>query len=195
MFLLSLITITKLVAMKELEMENGRIMLLGRSAIFIPAEMLLRLHDLISEEVGLEKADEILFRIGMEQTSGGTSKYMERKKEFATMFKRVSSTGDPGIEMGREMLKFIGVGDMVIKEITKKRIIVSTQYSPFAHERLKSRGKSKRPVCHYLKGLLHGVIEGVGENKFTGNEISCAAMGLSKECVFEFKKSNPKAAE
>jgi predicted hydrocarbon binding protein len=190
---LSLLTITKLMAMKELEMKNGTIVLFGKSAIFLPAERLIRLHEMIENDAGTESADRILFEMGREQTRDGSQKYYERKKEFATMMSRVSKTGDPAVEMGSEVFRFIGMGDTKIQEIKKdfSRIIVTTGHSPFAVEYLKTRGKSKRPVCHYMKGLFLGVIEGAGKTGYKAKEIACASTGISKECIFEFTRITP----
>ncbi len=187
---MSVLTLTKLIAMKELEFKNGRISLLGRSAIFLPAEMMLRLHELIEAESGAEAADRIMVELGREQTVRGSEKYIARKKEFARMLEGVPKTGDAAFEMGREMMKFIGVGEIGIREISKDlhHAILTTSSSPYAYEYLKTRGRSPRPVCHHLKGLLIGVVEGTGNGQYDAKEIACMATGTSGECIFEFRK-------
>jgi predicted hydrocarbon binding protein len=178
--------------MKELEMKDGRITLLGRSAIFLPAEMLIRMHELISVENGTAAADRLLAEIGREQTSRGSGKYSKRTIDFAKIVKRVPHTGDAGLEMGREMLKFIGVGEIEIESIDEKagKIILTTKYSPYAFEHLKTRGKSDRPVCHHLKGLLSGVLEGTGRTGYEAKEIACLSTGKSDRCIFEFRRKS-----
>lgn len=187
---MSILVLTKLLAMKEMEMKNGRITIFGRSAIFLPAEMMIKLHELIEKESGEDAADRIIRDMGKEQTKGGSRKYLERKREFASMVKKVPHTGDAGMEMGRDMLKFIGMGEIDTSKVNRNpvHVILTTRNSPYAHEYLKIRGKSRKPVCHHLKGLLMGIVEGVGNVEVEANEISCMATGISSECVFEFRE-------
>jgi len=180
----------KLLAIKALRMENGSISIFDRSMVIVPTEVLLKLRETIEKRLGSEEADRLMFETGEFQTSSGSVRYLAKKKDLRPFFQQLPMTGDPSIEMGREILKLTGMGDTTICEITKdfNKVVVSTRNSPLAHEYLKTRGKSKRPVCHYLLGIVSGVLGATGQKGYVAKEISCAATGLSDECIFEFKR-------
>ena len=65
-------------------------------------------------------------------------------------------TGDASMEMGWEVLKLAGWGDTRLDEFIGKgeKAIARTKNSPTAEAYLVEYGKSDKPVCHYLRGLL-----------------------------------------
>lgn len=178
----------KFLAMKVLKMDGGSIILFNRGMVVIPSEMLIKFHELIAAKTGDEEARGLMEEAGRYQTSTGSVRYLAMKKELSGVFQNLKNTGDPSIEMGREVLKFTGMGDIKIKGITQggSKIILSTANSPIALEYLKTRGKSKRPTCDYLKGVMAGVLESFYKKKFKAVETGCQATGLCEECTFEF---------
>ncbi len=182
--------LSKFIATKILRMEDGNVTLLDRSMVIIPVEVLLKLHEDLSGKMGEAGADSVLFEAGRFETVTGSVRYLARRNELRSVFPSVSNTGDPSIEMGREALKFMGKGDIRIKEVLNKgqKVVLSTANSPFALEYLKTRGKSARPVCHYLRGVMAGVQEAYYGGRYEASELSCKATGKSEECVFEFKR-------
>ncbi|MBU0531927.1 hypothetical protein KKE38_02245 [Candidatus Micrarchaeota archaeon] len=189
---MSIDLLSKFIATKILRMENGNLTILDRSMIIIPVEVLIKHHENLVEKVGKEDADELLFEAGKFETVTGSVRYLKRREELRSVFPNVSKTGDPSIEMGRETLKFMGKGDILIKEVINKgeKIILSTENSPFALEYIKTRGKSNEPVCHYLMGVMCGVQEAYYNMKYKATELSCKATGKSHECIFEFIKKD-----
>lgn len=182
--------LSKFLATKILRFENGNISLLDRSMVIIPVEVLLKMHEDLEKRHGREEADSVIFEAGRFETLTGSVRYLARRNELRTVFSSVPKTGDPSIEMGREALKFMGKGDILIKEVLKdgKKIVLSTVNSPFAVEYLKTRGKSGRPVCHYLRGVMAGVQEAYYKGTYKAAEVSCKATGKSEECIFEFTR-------
>ncbi|MBN1170516.1 4-vinyl reductase [Candidatus Micrarchaeota archaeon] len=179
--------LSKFIATKILRFENGSLSLLDRNMVIIPAEVILKLQEDLEKKLGNEEAANIVYNAGRFETVTGSVRYLKRRDELKTVFSSVSKTGDPSIEMGREMLKFMGKGDIQIREVLNKgeKIILSSN-SPFSAEYLKTRGKSNGPVCHYLRGVMCGVMEAYYGGKYRARELSCAATGLSKDCIFEF---------
>ncbi len=182
--------LTKFIATKILKMENGNLSILDRSMIIIPVEVLIKLQEDLEQKIGKQEAMELIYNAGKFETLTGSLRYLERKNELRTIFKSVSKTGDPSIEMGRETLKFMGKGDIRINSVINKgEKIQLTSNSPFAKEYLGTRGKSAVPVCHYLRGLMCGVMEMFYQNKYESKELACQATGMCRECVFEFTKA------
>lgn len=181
--------LSKFIGTKILRFDNGSLSLLDRNMIIIPVEVILKMQEDLEGKIGSEAAEEMIYNAGRFETLTGSIRYLQRRDELKTVFSSVSKTGDPSIEMGREMLKFMGKGDIKIKEmIDNGRKIVLSSNSPFSAEYLKTRGKSKGPVCHYLRGVMCGVMEAYYGGTYKTKETICAATGLSKECVFEFIK-------
>lgn len=180
--------LSKLVATKMLRMENGTISILDRTMVIMPAEVLIRFHERLSEDMGEEAAGRVMHEMGIYQTATGSQRYMARKAELRTVFQRLSTTGDPSLEMGREILKFTGMGDIKIVEMVDngKKVVLSTANSPIALEMLKTRGKCGKPACHYVRGVMEGVLESFYKKRYSSVEKSCKATGLTDACIFEF---------
>ncbi|MEW6722437.1 MAG: 4-vinyl reductase [Candidatus Micrarchaeota archaeon] len=183
--------LSRFIATKILRFDNGNLSILDRSMVIIPVEVLIKLHESMTQKFGEAQADEMVYEAGRFETLTGSVRYLARRNELRTVFNTVSKTGDPSIEMGRESLKFMGKGDIIIKEVLNKgeKVVLSTANSPFALEYLKTRGKSPRPVCHYLRGVMAGVQEAYYGHKYAAVEKSCKATGMSADCIFEFRKS------
>ncbi len=181
-----------MLALKVLKFEEGRVSVKDRTIVFMPADVLLQMQQELEKKLGREGAESHMFEMGKYQTVTGSIRYFMEKKELSKIFKRVPNTGDPAIEMGREILKFSGWGDTTIQSISREggEIVLKTEKSPLAEEFIKIRGKSRQPVCHYLRGLLIGVIESVYEGEFVSVERSCKATGLSEHCIFEFRRKH-----
>jgi predicted hydrocarbon binding protein len=181
----------KFLAMKVFTMDGGSITLLERGMVLVPSEMLIKFYELMGEKVGDAEARRIMYEAGKHQTATGSVRYLAMKKELAAIFKSLPNTGDPSIEMGREVLKFTGMGDIRIVGIANGggKIILSTANSPIALEHLKTRGKSQKPVCDYVRGVMGGVLESFYKRKFDSVEVGCMATGLCDGCTFEFTAS------
>lgn len=187
---MSLDILQRMVTLKKVDFEDGIITIFGRTVAFMPIEVMLEMHEWVESEIGKEKADRFMFDVGKYQTKSGSIKYLATKEELRKIFTNLPETGDPSMEMGRETLKFAGWGDNKIVRIDSggNKIVMKTVVSPIAKEYLKTRGKSKEPVCHYMRGIFAGVFEAVRGEKYDCKETSCAATGMSENCIFELTK-------
>lgn len=183
--------LSKFIATKILRLNNGNLSILERSMVIIPVEVLIKHHETLKKEFGEKSADRLIYEAGRFETVTGSVRYLKKRSELRSIFRTVPKTGDPSIEMGRETLKFMGKGDIEIKEVVNKgdKVVLSTKNSPFALEYLKTRGKSRKPVCHYLMGVMAGVQEAYFGKSYAATEKCCKATGKSEECVFEFTKT------
>ncbi|MFN7990669.1 MAG: 4-vinyl reductase [Candidatus Micrarchaeia archaeon] len=184
----------KLLAMKVVRFEAGEISVYGRGMVLVPAETILEFQESLESELGRQEAERIILRIGENLTGKSTKRYIDKRKDLRPIFKKVT-TGDPSIEMGREIFKMSGLGDIQILEVTKDadKFVVGTKNSPLAKEHLRTRGKSRAPVCHFLTGIIRGVLKASKDAEYSAVETRCLAMGNSDECVFEFRKRNQSA--
>jgi hypothetical protein len=162
---MSIWQLAKLSAVGALKYSDGVIEIKGRNVSFIPLEVLIRMQEGLAARSGEEAAAEFMFDQGRFQTYSGTPRYLSEKKDLRKQFARVPVTGNPALEMGWEVLRFAGWGDNRLESASADAttLIIRTARSPIAAAYLKTRGRSAKPVCHYLRGVLSGVIERVFE--------------------------------
>ncbi|MFA5105391.1 MAG: 4-vinyl reductase [Candidatus Micrarchaeia archaeon] len=180
----------RLIALGMLRLENGSITLSNRKVAFMPIGVILHLHSSLSEKYGAEVADGIMFEAGRFQTASGSEKYMKNKENLGKLYNQLPRTGHPSLEMAREVLMFAGWGDHRSEHVAPdgSGLVIRTYNSPLADEYLATVGKSSKPVCHYLRGLLAGSAEGAFKSEYEVEETSCKATGLCAECVFRLSK-------
>ena len=51
---------------------------------------------------------------------------------------------------------------------------------------IKRNGGAKKPVCHFLRGVINGLIESIEKREYKSKETKCAAMG-DEYCEFIFE--------
>ena len=145
----------------EVRFEEGRIELRGIRYLLIRPETLASLHKSLVNEVGTEKAREIMM-------SGGYSGGRASAEKFT---KELGLSGREIVEFMCDMGSFLGWGRMD-GEVSESEIKVRIYSSPFAE----SYGKAEKGVCH----LIEGVFKGIGDIIF-GNaiseEVKCIAKG------------------
>jgi predicted hydrocarbon binding protein len=178
----------RLIAMKIVKFDDGQITVYGRRMVLVPAETLVSFREILEKEMGVEGADAAMIRAGKDLTVKSTRRYVDKKKELRPVFQKLT-TGDPSIEMGKEIFKMSGLGNISILEVTKDKYLVGTKNSPLANEYLLSRGKSATPVCSFLMGIVCGVLEGYRHEGYSAKELRCRATGTSDECIFEFRRT------
>lgn len=187
----------RLIALGMLQMENGSILLNNRRVAMMPIGVILYLHSSLSEKYGEDVADGMIFESGRFQTASGSGKYMKNKENLGKLYNKLPRTGHPSLEMARDILMFAGWGDHRSEHAAPdgSELVIRTFNSPLAEEYLATVGKSSKPVCHYLRGLLAGSAEGVFNCEYEVEETSCRATGLSDSCVFRLKrkKQGPRA--
>ncbi len=179
---------SKMVSLGVVRFDNGRITIKGRTAIFLPAEVLLLSQKLIADKVSKAFADEHMYELGVFHTLSGSPKYYAERKVLGTVLQGEEAKGDPAFEMGRQVLGFAGYGSIEWVELFNngEKGVVRIRNSPFAEEYLKMYGKADRPICHYLRGLLSGGFQARHGKEYSVEETVCKATGLAMECLFRF---------
>ncbi|HQT44383.1 MAG TPA: hypothetical protein PLO51_00235 [Candidatus Micrarchaeota archaeon] len=182
--------LNKMMALGMFQFGEGQMTINGRRAAIMPIIVLVNLRERIAKKHGQAAADELMFEAGRFQTASGTPGYLKKLKVFEKVYSQVPQTGHPALEMGREALKFAGWGDHKAEHVDPDGMgmVVRTFDSPIAEEYLKAIGRSGKPVCHYMCGVLAGVAQSVFNAEYEVEEISCKATGLSDECIFKLKK-------
>lgn len=72
-----------------------------------------------------------------------------------------------------------------IKEGKNFRMILYDSFE--AESYLKNEGKSDKPVCHFMRGVLTGIVEEAEGEKYEGKELKCMAQGYNY-CEFLIEK-------
>ncbi len=72
-----------------------------------------------------------------------------------------------------------------IKEGENHRMILYDSFE--AESYIKNEGKSDKPVCHFMRGVLAGIVEEAEESKYEGKELKCMAQGYNY-CEFLIEK-------
>ena len=186
--------VSKMIALSIVKFDKGTIRVKGRLFAMIPAETLLDMERRLSGMIGKGEAAQFIYECGRHQTKTGAKRYLEDKDMLSRLYQKLPVTGDASMEMGWEALKLAGWGDTRLSEFISKgeKAIATTKNSPIAETYLTVHGKSKEPVCNYLRGLMAGVAESVSGHPYSVVETRCRAMGMTPECVFEFKRLEAK---
>ncbi len=72
-----------------------------------------------------------------------------------------------------------------IKEGENFRMILYDSFE--AESYLKNEGESDKPVCHFMRGVLTGIVEEAEGEKYEGKELKCMAQGYNY-CEFLIEK-------
>jgi predicted hydrocarbon binding protein len=184
--------LSKLISLNMIKMEGGRITINDKIMVGIPVAVLNYLRNRCFLEYGVEKANEMMFDAGRYHAKTSEVSYsLEMKNIYQKVFP-VSTATDPKSNMGRELLNFFGWGDA---ECSERRndgewVVLNLINSPIAKQYVLTNGKSEKPICHYMLGLFHGILEKSYGVEYESIETSCAATGMSENCMFKFTKKN-----
>jgi purine catabolism regulator len=139
--------------------------------LLIRPETLITFQRAIEREIG-EKASQILYQSGFQGGSLSSKKYRE---VFGFSDEQIIHFM---IEMGPQ----IGWGRFELERFdpSKKILIVRVYHSPFAE----AYGASSSSVCHFIRGVLGGMVSVVFKKEIDAKELSCLAKG-DECCWFE----------
>ncbi|MCZ7575111.1 MAG: XylR N-terminal domain-containing protein [Ardenticatenaceae bacterium] len=133
--------------------------------LLIRPETLRDFQKAVEEAVGHERAGELL------ATGGHTGGLLSSKK-----YKEVFGLSDrEAVEFMCRMGGQIGWGAMRLVELdaTAGRLVVEVESSPFAA----AYGPSDHGVCHFVRGVMAGMAEGLFGHPVHSVETHCLAMG------------------
>jgi hypothetical protein len=183
-------SMNKMIFLKQIKGEDGLLMVFGKPSMFLPARMVIEMQTELEKAFPKEKVGKIFHSIGKNRIVKGAS-FFSKFKGLSRAFERLSF-GSPLVQMGSLSLSATGWGDFTIINSSPRRVLIKSSNSPFARAQLKEIGLAKKPVCFLLAGMLAGATNIALGGNYRAKEIQCAAMGKSKECIFEVVKISGK---
>lgn len=155
----------------EFHHETGSLLLKDVRYMLIRPETLGMLQKGIEKELAPRSAD-LMYESGF--TGGRLS--TERYREVFHL------SSEEVLHYMLEMGAQIGWGKFILErfEPEPKRFSVRVFHSPFAA----AYGRSSKPVCHFIRGVLGGISVGIFGDDKKVEEIHCAAQG-HPFCLFE----------
>jgi len=139
--------------------------------LLIRPEVLITFQKEVEKELG-DKAGHILFLSGFQGGSLSSKKYREVFHLSDEEILRFMIEMGPQIGWGRF--------DLERFDPKNKSLSVKVYHSPFAE----AYGVSQKPVCHFIRGVLSGMVSVIFEKECEITEIQCVAKG-NPFCKFE----------
>jgi hypothetical protein len=167
-------TVKKLLFAREFLMLDGSIRVLGQKMVLFTAESLLDLENIDPEKV---------YRIFKART----------KQEFSKLRERINMQGSDAKNLMEELFEVYGLGSMQIANMDKNKCLVYIRHSSLARAWREKNRKSKKPVCHVVRGVLAGMFSYYFNNDVDCEEQECLAQGYDF-CTFLVKKNSKKGA-
>jgi len=153
----------------------------NEGSFFQPVRAFNRLQLELIKELGVEKAKEILRRVGLFQAEQSIRRYVK-------LFQFDKLEKDKIIEFLKETVSMMGIGKISILEIYENQIEIEFNPSTiFAFEAIKEYGKQEFSWDFLVSGLIERAVETLFGDDFICEEISCYAKGDEK-CKFVCKK-------
>lgn len=160
--------------------DEGRALLFGEFLFLIPPSVIIKLRDILIEENGQKKAEEILFKLGKFQVQQGAERYMEK-------YDLNEKTKDDVIDFTSNIFKVLGWGNIEIENLDLENndasVIVKSPVFPEKYLETKDKN-ADNPICSYLEGLFSKAFSGYMGQEIRLKEKSCAAVTGEKYCKF-----------
>ncbi|MBI3334333.1 hypothetical protein HYZ97_02505 [Candidatus Pacearchaeota archaeon] len=179
----------KLLFVRQFDIDEGKINLLGNREIMLHASAILEL-----QEMDESKLYDLAKKSGFKNLAGAVehAQVYSRMKgvfvdEIAALGKKIGETDQGTIKTLQEIFNVYGLGEMVIQEIDNKanQALVAIKDSTIAGEWVrKNKRKSKSAVCTITAGVLAGVFSYIFGKEVDCAEIKCKAQGNSF-CLFK----------
>lgn len=173
------------------EWKEGKFFLLGMNAWISAAFSCVFLQRLLEEKVDLQQIQQLYYAHGQFQAREGVRIFNKRFGYPKTFSERAALLD---LHLGQFTVTGTGQYQWVLKDMQNKEFIVSG-ISPLAEEYGKYFSTDRRPIDHFIRGLMAGFIsETIGEELYCF-ESTCIAHG-KPQCTFiikEKKKYDPSA--
>ncbi|MEM5782488.1 MAG: 4-vinyl reductase [Candidatus Aenigmatarchaeota archaeon] len=166
--------------------KEGTILAFNEHIIQIPVRVLNRLFILLKENLGENKAQEILKELGGFQVKQAFQRYIR-----IMGWKYVPK--DKIWEFVKNVLISLGLGKYTIEKTEEKYIFLISK-SPFAEEFVVEYGNQKNPIDHYIAGGLEVFIKAITGKPMVCEEIKCYAKG-DDCCEFIVKPKEEKNSD
>lgn len=180
--------IKKLLFVRQFDIDEGKIKLLGDREIMLHASALLEL-----QEIDETKLYDIAKQSSLKQLSGAVEHakvYSKMKdvfiEEIASLGKKIGETDQGVIKTLQEIFEVYGLGQMTIEDIDNsgKKASIIIRDSTIADEwGEKHGGKSKAAICTITAGVLAGIFSYIFGKTVDCVETKCKAEGNSY-CMF-----------
>jgi len=167
----------KLLFSRQFFYENGKFFLMMKvPGIILPMQAFTSfVHQYLKD--GGEKAIEHVYTVGHEQGKNAGKRYIN-----------ISNTSFPGFtEFVKGVAEVMGLGKITAFSQEGSKIIAVMNPSIFAETSRELFGKTKKPVCHYIRGIAAGLFEPFLKYDTVCEETYCKAKGDSM-CRFVIKK-------
>ncbi len=179
----------KLLFVRQFDIDQGKINLLGDREIMLHASAILALQEIDETK---------LYQAAKESSIKNMSGAVEHAKayghvrevfvaEIAELGKKIGQTDQGTIKTLQDIFNVYGLGEMVIQQLenTTKQAVVVIKDSAMADEYIKKRkAKSKDPVCAVVAGVIAGMFSFIFGKEVECLEQKCKAQG-NGYCLFK----------
>ena len=155
-----------LIMTKNVRVEDGRLLLLGRPGVMLNAEFIVS----FSKYLGDYNSDSVV-KLGENLGDSITKDYKNRFIDPNKTLKFLSS-----------ITPLVGVGRINFN-IENEQVITTISPSVLGETYVKLFGLAKTPQCHFVEGVINRLLEGILNKKFKTNEIECVSKG-DNNCKF-----------
>ena len=179
----------KLMFVRQFDIDQGKIKVLGDREIMLHASALLEL-----QEIDESKVYDVAKKSGKANISGAVAHakvYGKMKdvfiEEIKQLGKKIGETDEGTIKTLQELFDIYGLGELVIADIDNKnkQAIVEIKDSTIADEYLKrKKGPSKGGICAITAGVIAGMFSYIFGKEVDCVEQKCKASG-SWNCTFK----------
>lgn len=165
--------------------DEGKFMLLCMKAWINAAFSQVFLQRLLEEKIDLSTVQDLLYAHGQFQAREGV-RIFNKRFGYPQTFSEISSLLD--LHLGQFQLTGTGKYEWVLKDIANREFIIKGN-SPLAEEYAVFFASAKRPVDHFVRGLIAGFIsETLGVEVYCF-ESGCIAHGKT-HCTFVIKEKH-----
>ena len=179
----------KLLFVRQFDIDEGKIKLLGDREIMLHASAILELQDIDESK---------LYDIAKKSSFKNLVDFVEHAKvynrikgifigDIANLGKKIGQSDEGTIKVLQDVFNVYGLGEMMIEKIDNKNkeALVIIRESAIAEEWMKKNKKhSKMPVCTLTAGVIAGVFTYIFDKEVDCVETKCKSEGASY-CMFK----------
>lgn len=165
-----------------LDIYQGNLLIWDSPGMLLPINTIILINK-IKQEYPKITMDELYYQMGKMQSHRGHELLVKKYGyEPNQIFMEEG--------FGKSELLGMGIFEFIDFDPKNKSFTIINMTNPYAHQYLKTFGKQKHAVCHYLRGLCAGNFQPFWENtEMLAIELSCIAKG-DPACVFKIIPKN-----
>lgn len=176
----------KTIMLGKLKSSEGQILFYDEPVLILRTSVLFKIQDDLTKKYGV-RAHEFMYNIGKFNGESAFKKLVPKVKNLRKGMEKIPLV-NPVFQIGSNFFSAGGWGEFEPIFLSKdlKNIKVRVKNSPIANAHLKLNGRSKKPVCSYISGMLEGALAGIFEREIKFKEIQCKSQGKDC-CIFVTK--------